>query len=252
MGVRDAMADLVRATRKKTRRPLIAAHTVTVTPGNLPELPAIVRWTVRNADVFRLLGLQPLAQVGRTRERGAVSAVWDAVCEGVGKRIHNHTFTFGHPKCNEFAFVWLCGKDVFEVRRENSRLDNWFMRHWINGGLRGWTPAGEPRPVALARLAGRMLRDPRMLFVIPAFGLARVLGNPRLLKRPRAFAISVHHFMDADALDQERLDACVFKVPVDGRMVSMCEFNGGGLRAQGIAALADRGVHDAETAGRPG
>ena len=33
-------------------------------------------------------------------------------------------------------------------------------------------------------------------------------------------------------MGRERLDACAFKVPVDGRMVSMCEMNATGLRRQ--------------------
>jgi len=251
MGVRDAMADLVRQTRKKTKRRLFAAHTVTVTRDNLPELPDIVRWTAKNADVFRMLGLQPLAQVGRTREEQRPAAVWDAVCQGLGRQIRPRTFTFGHPECNEFALVWLCGKnnrDVVEVRRAGSRLDRRFMERWIQGGLRGWTSAGEPRSIALARLAGRFARDPGMLLSMGLFGFARLISDWRLLKRPRPFAVSVHHFMDADQLDtpqgRERLAACVFKVPLDGRMVSMCEFNGGGLRGKSVADLAARRLHD--------
>ena len=259
MGVRDAMADLVRRTRKQTKRRLIAAHTVTVTRQNLPELPDIVRWTAQNADVFRMLALQPVAQVGRTREEGRPAAVWEAVCMGLGREIRPRTFTFGHQECNEFALIWLCGKsnEVVEVRRAGSRLDRWFMERWIKGGLRGWTPAGVPPLVAWARLAGRFARDPGMLFSLGFFALARLASDPRLLKRPRPFAVSVHHFMDPDRLDtpqgRERLAACAFKVPLDGRMVSMCEFNGAGLRKRRVAELAARRPHpDPEAAVRSG
>ena len=54
--------------------------------------------------------------------------------------------------------------------------------------------------------------------------------------------LTVHHFMDTAQLDtpegRERLQACLFKVPVDGKMISMCEFNGGGRRATEVAELA--------------
>ena len=239
MGVRDAMANLVRRTRKRTRRTLHAAHTVTVTQGNLGELPDIVRWCLRNCDAVRLLGLQPLAQVGRTRVEGRPTAVWDKVCEGVGRPIHDRTYLFGHPDCNQFACLWVCGKDVVEVVRKGSRRDQRFMRRMLQGSLRGWTPHGELRSTATARLLGRLVRDPRPLLDAILFGTVRLLGNPRLFRRPRPFVINVHNFMDAAQLDtpegRARLKACVFKVPVDGEMVSMCEFNGGGLRATQVA-----------------
>ena len=45
----------------------------------------------------------------------------------------------------------------------------------------------------------------------------------------RPLLLVVHKFMDAAELEspigQERLQACVFKVPVGDRMVSMCEVN---------------------------
>jgi len=235
MSVRDAMADLIRRTRKKTGKTLYAAHTVTVTADNLPELPDIVRWCVRNADTVRLLGLQPLAQVGRTRVEGRPNEVWEKVCEGIGRPIHDRTWLFGHPDCNQFACLWVCGKDVVEVRRKGSKLDSWFMGTLMQASLQGWTMQGEPQRIAYARLAGHLLRDPRPLLRGIFFSTVRLLGNWRLLKRPRPFVINVHHFMDADMLDtpegKARVEACVFKLPVDGEMVSMCAFNGGGTRA---------------------
>ena len=45
----------------------------------------------------------------------------------------------------------------------------------------------------------------------------------------RPLLLVVHKFMNAEELDtehgRERLQACVFRLPVDGRMVSMCEMN---------------------------
>src|SRR4029079_14138578 len=48
------------------------------------------------------------------------------------------------------------------------------------------------------------------------------------------FNIVSHHFMSrAEAetpLGQERLGKCVFKVPVDGKLLPMCELNAPGVR----------------------
>ena len=50
----------------------------------------------------------------------------------------------------------------------------------------------------------------------------------------RPLAIIVHKFMNHDELDtalgRERLSACVLKLPVNGRLISMCEMNATDLR----------------------
>jgi len=245
--VRDRMAALVRDVRARTGRPLLAAHTVTVTRGNLDEVPDVVRWVVRNADVVRILSLQPVAGVGRTREAsntGRRVEVWDAACRGLGRPANPRALAFGHPACNQTGlFAVIRGRPV-EICREGSRLDRWFLRTLLLKGLRGWTPHGEGRAVALARLLGRLARDPRPLLALPLWALARVAGDPRLLLPGRAhpLMVVVHNFMDAGELatprGRERVAACVFKVPFEGRLVSMCEFNAGGLRARAIAGAA--------------
>jgi len=116
----------------------------------------------------------------------------------------------------------------------------WFFRRINLGGLAGYTSNAMPRAEANARLLGRLLRHPRLWLEIPLFVVARALGEWRLglralgallrgrLPRIHPLAVVVHHFMDADALDtaegRERLDACVFRVPVGGDMVPMCAF----------------------------
>jgi uncharacterized radical SAM superfamily Fe-S cluster-containing enzyme len=41
-------------------------------------------------------------------------------------------------------------------------------------------------------------------------------------------------------LGQERLEACVFRLPIEGRMVPMCEVNAAGYRAAVHGGVADR------------
>ncbi|HYH47431.1 MAG TPA: radical SAM protein, partial [Thermoanaerobaculia bacterium] len=64
--LREEFAAIVRTARRSTGRPLRCATTVTVTADNLAGVAGIVRWCVRNRDVFGLISFQPLAQVGRT------------------------------------------------------------------------------------------------------------------------------------------------------------------------------------------
>jgi len=236
MPVRARLAALVRDVRRRTGRPLHAAHTVTVTRDNLAEIPGVVRWTAQNADAFRLLALQPLARVGRTRARGRPDAVWARVQEGLGCPGAGRTWLFGHPDCNLTAFFWICGgRHAVPVRRPRAPLDDRFVRRLLRSGLAGWNVNGA-RP--WRSLAGRLLRDPRLLVEVPLFCVLRLLGDARLVRRPRPFAVNVHRFMDEDELDtprgRERLAACAFRVPVDGEMVPMCAFNGTGERARRV------------------
>ena len=100
-----------------------------------------------------------------------------------------------------------------------------------------------------------MLRRPRLLLEVPFYCVWRAVGEWKLalrmlVKLPwvriRPFAIVVHHFMDAAELETEtgraRVEACGFRVPVNGKMVSMCEFNSGG-RAAALQPTERAGVH---------
>ena len=62
-----------------------------------------------------------------------------------------------------------------------------------------------------------------------------------------------HHFMSRDEIEsdagRERLAHCVFRVPMNGRLVSMCEVNAMGLREQYYGQLAT--ASGATGAGRP-
>ena len=55
-----------------------------------------------------------------------------------------------------------------------------------------------------------------------------------------------HHFMNSEQIDtaqgQERISACVFKVPIDDKMVSMCEVNAKGYREKYYAQLKNEQI----------
>src|SRR6516162_8365261 len=65
-GLRSEFANLIRTARSRTGRRLEGGSTVTVTGQNLEGVSGIVRWFLANADAFKMLSFQPLAQVGRT------------------------------------------------------------------------------------------------------------------------------------------------------------------------------------------
>ncbi len=248
--VRDQLAELIRTTRRRTGRPLVAAHTMTVTADNHADVAEVVRWTLRNADAFRMLSLQPTAEVGRTRERATrAGTVWSEVERGAGKPLSPHTFRMGHPQCNRLclAFVVRFGTriEVLEVARTGSSVDARFVDHLVGGALRHLYLDGCSRTQIVGRLLGLFARSPQYALTFPLYSLYRLAPElswlPMFVRSAargeasvRPFVFVAHDFMSSDQLDtpigRERLDSCVFRLPVNGEMVSMCQLNGSGLR----------------------
>ncbi len=240
--LREEFAALLRRTRAVTGVPLQAAHTLTVTPDNLGDVPDVLRWLLANADVYRMASFQPVAQVGRTRvlqtlARAAApldspgttgtpgpqpetDALWAAIEAGIGRRLDPRAVPFGHADCTSITpllVVTLAGRQhVVEGLRAGSRLDRWFIERVLLGGLAGYNPIGERRAVSLARLCGRLVRHPRLLLDLPAYAACRLWSERALTLRllgamltrrawsARPLTIVVHRFMDADELATER------------------------------------------------
>lgn len=244
--LRAELADMVRTARRRTGRPLEAATTVTVTRRNLDQVPGIVRWVLRNADAFKMVSFQPLAQVGRTDpalEGVAADALWRRIAEGTDDaEIAAGEGYLGHPACSRFV------QGVAVRRGERVRFVPLYRRD-------------RPREMAflgalLARLGGtsfrlddRTARRRRLWALVARHGAFLVRrGGPQLLRvarragigRPRYVCIVSHHFMSAPEtqtpLGRERLSACAFRVPVEGRLEPMCAVNALGLRERQYAA----------------
>ena len=263
MRTRDAFAALIREAREITGQRLYAAHTFTVTKDNIAEVPEVMRWFLRNVDAFRLISLQPTAEVGRTRVEALARSddLWARVCEGIGLPLNSHTFTMGHPDCNSVClfFVIRFGDEirVMEVKRESKAIDARFVDELLSGAFQGFYSDDADLPELVGRWLGLFARSPKYLWQWPAYSMYRLTdGNlswlPRFLKTVLAdgdwqitpAAIVVHSFMSSSELGteraKERLASCSFKVPVDGEMVSMCELNGAGIREQQNRKLQER------------
>lgn len=265
--IRDEFAQLIRDTRRKTGLPLAAAHTFTVTEENLADVPQVMRWMVENVDAFRMISFQPTAAVGRTRVEALThrtenrGRLWEQISSVGQAPLNPRTLLFGHPSCNDtslsFVVAFAGETRVVELTREGAALDRRFLDRLFGGSFGGFSPDGMGIPEASARVLGRVLRGPRYLWEAPAYCLYRAFSErewfPRFLRvvlsggewSVRPLAVVVHHFMSreelATPLGQERLAACVFRLPVAGRMVSMCEMNATELRQELNLAARARG-----------
>ncbi|MEO0509571.1 MAG: radical SAM protein [Verrucomicrobiota bacterium] len=255
--VRDAFAQLIRRVRRETGLPFEAASTVTVTQGNLESMHAVVEWFLSNCDAFRMLSFQPVADVGRTRKHQSAvevqnEALWEEVTSACGRVLNATPMHFGHPKCNTTVPMVIArvGRErvIFEAIREKSDADESIFQAAVEtiGPAMDWTRSIVGNLPALLKI---MYSKPRFTLGVMNYSIRRVWDErQRILKliglsvyqlklpKVKPFILVVHNFMSPGEMDTEvgkaRLEACVFKVPVDGQMISMCEMNASGLRAK--------------------
>ncbi len=261
MPLRDEFAQLIRDVRKETGKPLKVAMTITVTEQNLNGVAEVVRWSSKHSDIVTLLSFQPVAQVGRTLsdvDAGVnVESLWDNIAAGIytdGEQQHNllnHKGYLGHADCTRFVqslVVKETGKaPVFHpLFRGSDSPDQIFLKEFLQrfGGIS--TRVGNSR-LAYVKLFIMLSSAPVFIFrsllpfIIRKFkALKSCHGIGLFLKvvigRAQINYLNIisHHFMNRNEIDtplgQERLKACAFKVPIKGKMISMCAVNADGYR----------------------
>lgn len=268
MPLREHFAEMIRDVRRQTGRTIRVASTVTVTADNLPEVADIVRFAQHNADVFRMVGLLPVAPVGRTEDgigRIEPDMLWAEISRGLNIEADNtdkltaNQWLMGHPDCSRFVIgaTMREGNDpgqFIPVSPESSATDRRVLDATFDK-FAGATFRADQPAVAMARLAGMIARAPVLFFwLLPraAWGWLNRLspGHPFRLAwrvitgraRVHRFAITAHHFMGPEELatetGQQRIDHCAFQVAIDGELHSMCEVNATGLRENFYAGIA--------------
>jgi hypothetical protein len=266
MPLREEFAAMIRKTRRETGVKLRSATTMTITRDNLDGVGPVVAWCLKNRDVFGMISFQPLAQVGRTREGLSgvtMRELWSRI--GDGLRPYGFAnrgagpFLFGHPDCSRLELLTVYQRDgeaprVASIFKEGDPADEALLADFHARGLAGVNFRDDTTLERVCRALGIALRHPRWVAGPARRFLAsrlRLFGTslPALawdLARARAridgFSIVSHHFMGREEISTpvgcERLAACAFKLPVDGRMVSMCEVNAAGVREAFYAGRA--------------
>ena len=242
--LRAEFAERIRTARRTTGRRLEAASTVTVTRENLDGVPGIIRCLLANADAFKMVSFQPLAEVGRTDRslRGvAPDELWRRIAEGTADpEIGRGEGWLGHPACSRFVQGLAVKRGptgsprLFPLYRRD-QPDEMRVLNELLDRLGGTSFRLDGTGQAWRRLAGLAARHG---------GFALTRGLPQAWKlwrrmgtlRANYFCIVSHHFMSAAETitpeGQERLEVCAFKVPINGKLESMCAVNALGLREE--------------------
>jgi hypothetical protein len=258
MPLRDEFAAMVRQARRSTGKPLRAAMTLTVTQDNLPQIADVVRWLVRNRDAFSLVSFQPLAQVGRTRksqrgvtatdlwtEVGRATAEFGLPLDGTGP-MH-----LGHTECTRFVPLVALARPGEEPRLfqgiRDEPEDVAVMEEFFAHGLGGVAFRDDDPLEKVARFLGMVRTAPGWMLgrarrwidararAEAGISLRRLLVDTfRGRLRLDGLTLTSHHFMSPQELQtpvgQDRLAACVFRLPYKGEMIPMCQMNADGVR----------------------
>jgi pyruvate-formate lyase-activating enzyme len=200
----------------------------TVHAGNLEDVPALARFFLARSDVVGMASFQVQAATGRGewRERSAEvtpDAVAERIRRGVGlPRLAWDTALVGHPQCNRGTMLATVGGRPIDVLTDRPLYEKFLQE------FRHVPFDRRDVPATTRKVLAAVLREPYWLLRGGAF-LARKLWEARagLLRRERVGKITffIHNFMDAAALDPERIRNCSFMVMTEKGPVSMCEVN---------------------------
>ncbi|MEM8785078.1 MAG: radical SAM protein [Pseudomonadota bacterium] len=200
----------------------------TIFSGNVEEVPAIIRYFRSRAGTVSLASFQMQADTGRgllrERDAGAVNQarLKALIQRGVGTETGFDAPLVGHPDCNAYTALLVAGEATTPLYGDPAFVADLFTRmanmpgNWSNEPAMLWRAV--KAALASPRLFGRAVRClARMAWALRS-GLLR--GH-----RPRRIAFFVHNFMDAEKLERDRCEACVFMVATAEGPLSMCVHN---------------------------
>lgn len=227
--------------------PIRVIFNTTVHNGNLDQIPALVRFFLRHAGQLTTVSFQMQADTGRGEwgKRGPVmtpAGVRKRIALGAGNPLEWNAVAIGHPSCHRYSPCLVLGDRARSIVTDSKLYARWLQDFGdivVDRRAGPWEQvapylrAAGQRPGWFLRAAGyslgwlwRARRD-----LLQACGQARHLS------------FFVQNYMDADHLDQERIDACSFMVMTPEGPQSMCAFNA--ERDQAITApliIEDGGV----------
>ena len=208
--------------------PLSVFFNTSVFEGNFHEIPALVRFFRKHADVVQMVSFQPQADTGRgvLRARGGgitSDTVIDQINQGAGADLRFDTFMVGHPRCNRYAMAFEINGNLYEFFGAPAFIVP-LMNHTaeVRFDRRNRRAAVHAAIKAFALSPG--------LWRQGVSWLSRTLWAARsdlwaARGRINKLSFFIHNFMDACRLERERVHACVFMVASAEGPISMCLHN---------------------------
>ena len=207
--------------------PLSVMFNTTVHDGNLDELPRLAAFFAAQAGRVRTASFQAQAATGRgvheKQREISLDAVTSQIERGVGGKLNFDAVTAGHPRCNRYSLSFAVNGRLYDALDDGD-----FIARMQVATAHLALDRNYPRRTAAAFLRW-LCRHPRYWGAILRWSARKAwrMRNDLLAARGRIRTLSffVHGFMDAGALERERIDACAFKTMTRDGPVSMCMHN---------------------------
>ena len=201
----------------------------TVFKDNFNEVPALAKFFLTQTDVVSFASFQLQADTGRgvLRQREDIINI-----ENIRRRIHSgieqdlvwDVAQIGHPHCHSYSPNFVINGKPFAVMKDKQLMADF---------LRDSKSLRTIERLNLFQLAWRCLKifakKPIWLVRLIRFVFEHLWRVKKELLEARfkvnRISFFVHNFMDAENLDQERVDACSFMVATNEGPVSMCAHN---------------------------
>lgn len=199
----------------------------TVFARNVEEVPELVRFYLRHADVVGMASFQLQADTGRglTRKRQAridLDSVGARIDAALGVPLSWENVLFGHPRCHRIGYALVLGDQPIDLFDDRAALEE--MLHATADTFMDRT-----RPLRGAVQGVQAFVRNGSLRSGACYWGRRIRENWRPLLRSggriRKLSFFMQNFQDRSALDHERVDACSFHTVNDAGGVSMCVHN---------------------------
>ena len=200
----------------------------TVFDGNFKEQGALAAFFREHACDITLVSFQVQADTGRgvlRKRQGALAAgtLMTALSVGIGASLDFDTAAVGHAACTRYCAVLVAGDRAVSALGDPALLEDILTaladaEQRVDAYLDVWKAA---RQVARRRplLALRVLRHGLRLIWRLRGGLWSSKGKVHRM------GVMIHSFMDAEQLEQDRCESCVFMVATNDGPLSMCVHN---------------------------
>jgi hypothetical protein len=200
----------------------------TVFEGNFHEIPALVRFFRKHADVVRLVSFQLQADTGRgvlrARDAGITpETMIDQINRGAGTPLRFDTFTVGHPRCNRYAMAFEINGHLYDFFNDPN-----FIVPLMNQTAQ--VPFDRRNRRSAAHAALKAFSQTPGLWWKGVRWLSRTLWAARsdlwtARGRINKLSFFIHNFMDSCRLERDRVHGCIFMVASPDGPISMCMYN---------------------------